>query len=67
LIKLGEFLFLHGLKIQPTVGFFRVAELAVAIGIIFTVEATEQFLAGLIGGGLLFGVDLAVLVGVEPF
>ena len=66
-IKLGEFLFLHGLEIQATGGLFRLAELAVAIGIIFTVEATEQLLACLIGGGLLIGVDLAVLVRVESF
>ncbi len=67
MIKLGEFLLLHALEILATGGFFRLAELAVAIGIIFTVEAAEQLLAGLIGGGLLFGVDLAILVGVEPF
>ena len=66
-IKLRQFLLLHGLEILAACGFFGLTELAVAIGIIFTLEAMEQFLACLIGGCLLFGVDFTILVGVEPF
>ena len=56
-----------GLQIGPAGGFFRFAELTVAIGVILAMKPLKGFLAGLFGGDLFGGIELAVLVGIEPF
>ena len=61
----------HGLllvrQIRPTGGYFRFALFAVLIGVILPVESLEELLAGLIGGFLLFRIELTILVHIEAF
>ena len=62
LIELSQGLLAFRLQVGPAGGFFRFAELAVAVRVILAVEALKGFLAGLLGRDLFGGVELAVLL-----